>query len=56
MSDASRPHPPPPQNGLVAVVKRDCPTCELVVPVLDQLASVGDLTVFSQDDPTFPNR
>lgn len=46
-------------DGLVAVVKRDCPTCELVVPVLDRLAGGGDrdrdrLTVFTQDDPTFP--
>lgn len=42
-------------EGLVAVVKRDCPTCELVVPVLDQLAT-GDvpLTVYTQDDPDFP--
>ena len=42
-------------DGLVAVVKRDCPTCELVVPVLDRLAT-GDarFTVYTQDDPTFP--
>jgi thiol-disulfide isomerase/thioredoxin len=44
-------------DGLVAVVKRDCPTCQLVVPVLEQLANDGDepLTVFTQDDPTFPD-
>lgn len=42
-------------DGLVAVVKRDCPTCELVVPVLGRLASSGpSLTVFTQDDPSFP--
>ncbi|HXM18987.1 MAG TPA: hypothetical protein VN934_09265 [Candidatus Tumulicola sp.] len=42
-------------EGLVAVVKRDCPTCELVVPVLQQLArEAPPLTVFSQDDPAFP--
>lgn len=42
-------------KGLVAFVKRDCPTCELVAPVLGQL-SAGDepLTVYTQDDPTFP--
>lgn len=42
-------------DGLVCVVKRDCPTCELVAPVLVELAS-GDLplTVYSQDDPSFP--
>jgi hypothetical protein len=42
-------------DGLVAVVKRECPTCELVVPVLHQLAAApGGVTVFSQDDPRFP--
>ncbi len=42
-------------DGLVAVVKRDCPTCTLVAPVLAQLAAAGPLTVYSQDDPTFPD-
>jgi hypothetical protein len=41
-------------NGLIAVVKRDCPTCELVGPVLASLQNGGAVTVFSQDDPTFP--
>jgi hypothetical protein len=41
-------------DGLVAVVKRDCPTCTLVVPVLRDLASRGALRVYSQDDPAFP--
>jgi hypothetical protein len=41
-------------DGLVAVVKRDCPTCALVEPVLQQLAAAGALTVVSQDDPSFP--
>jgi hypothetical protein len=41
-------------DGLVAVVKRDCPTCVLVEPVLRHLAGVGTLTVVSQDDPGFP--
>jgi hypothetical protein len=42
-------------DGLVAVVKRDCPTCRLVEPVLAQLDAAGDpLTVFTQDDPSFP--
>jgi hypothetical protein len=43
-------------DGVVAVVKRDCPTCTTVEPVLAQLArALGDrLTVYSQDDPTFP--
>lgn len=42
-------------NGIVAFVKRDCPTCELVAPVLRQLAQGGALTVYSQDDPDFPS-
>ena len=42
-------------DGLVAVVKRDCPTCSLVEPVLRQLQEVsGQLTVYTQDDPSFP--
>ncbi|MDN5933557.1 MAG: thioredoxin family protein, partial [Pseudonocardia sp.] len=40
-----------PRDGVVAVVKRDCPTCRLVEPVL---AQVPGITVYSQDDPTFP--
>jgi len=41
-------------SGLVAVVKRDCPTCVLVAPVLAELAARTRLTVYSQDDPEFP--
>jgi hypothetical protein len=42
-------------DGLVVVCKRDCPTCVLVEPVLaDLLAHDLPLTVYSQDDPTFP--
>lgn len=41
-------------DGLVAIVKRDCPTCELVEPVLGKLASSAELAVFTQDDPSFP--
>jgi hypothetical protein len=41
-------------DGWVAVVKRDCPTCVLVEPVLAQLHAAGPLTVYSQDDPEFP--
>src|SRR4051812_17293203 len=45
-----------PQNP-VAVVKRDCPTCSLVEPVLKQLDAADDvsLEVITQDDPTFPS-
>ena len=39
-------------DGVVAVVKRDCPTCVLVGPVL---ADLGDrVVIYSQDDPGFP--
>ncbi len=42
-------------DGLIAVVKRDCPTCALVEGVLGELdGKNGGLTVYSQDDPTFP--
>src|SRR5690348_12584293 len=43
-----------PRDGLVAVVKRDCPTCEMTAPVLGELARRAGITVYSQDDPTFP--
>jgi len=43
-----------PQDGLLAVVKRDCPTCEMTVPVLGDLARQSGLTVYTQDDPSFP--
>lgn len=40
---------------LVAVVKRSCQTCQLVVPVLRRLEEEGLLTtVYSQDDASFP--
>ena len=42
-------------DGVLAVVKRSCPTCSLVAPVLAQLAGAGvGLTVWVQDDPSFP--
>jgi hypothetical protein len=41
--------------SLIAVVKRDCPTCNLIVPVLEQLVDVdASITIYSQDDPSFP--
>ncbi|HAA93519.1 MAG: thiol reductase thioredoxin [Rhodospirillaceae bacterium] len=43
------------KDGLIAVVKRDCPTCELVAPVLKRLQDTGTpITIYSQDDPSFP--
>ena len=44
-----------PQNGLVAVVKRDCPTCVMTAPVLGELARRAGIKVYSQDDPGFPD-
>lgn len=41
-------------DGLVAVVKEDCETCQTVVPVLKELAAQPGLTVYSQDNPSFP--
>lgn len=38
-------------DGLVVVVKQDCPTCQLVAPALVDL----DAVVYSQDDPAFPD-
>src|SRR5262249_37014163 len=42
--------PPALPDGLVAVVKSDCPTCRLVGPVLDDLARRAPLTVVSEDE------
>ncbi len=50
----SMPHVTLPAEGLIAVVKRDCPTCVLTEPVLAELAARTGLTVFTQDDPAFP--
>jgi hypothetical protein len=44
-----------PEDGLVAIVKRDCPTCVLTAPVLGELARRAGITVYSQDDPGFPD-
>ena len=44
-----------PADGLVAVVKRDCATCEMVEPVLAKLRETNpDLMIVTQDDPSFP--
>jgi hypothetical protein len=45
---------PPLPDGLVVFVKRECPTCELVVPVLEALRARGGVHVIVQDDPSFP--
>ncbi len=41
-------------SGVIAVVKRGCPTCALVEPVLESLDRSLSLTVYCQDDPAFP--
>jgi len=43
-------------DGLVVFVKRGCPTCALIEPVLRQLALPGSaFQVVSQDEPRFPS-
>jgi len=41
-------------DGLVVIVKRECATCVMTEPVLGELARTTNLTVYTQDDPTFP--
>ena len=42
-------------DGLIIVSKHDCPTCTLIEPVYHELdSSEIPLTIFTQDDPTFP--
>ncbi len=43
-------------DGFVAVVKQDCPTCQLIEPVLVHLVDAAALAaVVTQDDPSFPD-
>ena len=42
-------------DGLVVVVKEDCPTCTLIAPVLAEMAAATSLRSFSQDNPKFPD-
>ncbi len=37
------------------VVKRDCPTCTMLVPVYQQLEVSRKLKILTQDDPSFPS-
>lgn len=42
-------------DGLVAFVKRACPTCTLIEPQLREVArQLRDFSIVSQDDPRFP--
>lgn len=52
--NAHSPSRPPLPDGLVAVVKQDCPTCVLVAPVLAELAERATITVITQDQADFP--
>lgn len=43
-------------DGLVAFVKRACPTCTLIEPQLKEVAgAVPAFCVATQDDPAFPS-
>jgi hypothetical protein len=45
----------PSNPDFIVVVKKDCPTCGLVEPVIAELEAAGrSLQVWSQDDPGFP--
>ena len=39
---------------LLVVVKEECETCRMIAPLLPALARHSDLTVYTQDDPSFP--
>ncbi len=42
-------------DGLVLVVKEDCPTCRLIAPLVAELEARGLMSaVYSQDNPGFP--
>ena len=44
------------RDGLVAFVKRACPTCTLIEPQMrETAAAVPAFQVVSQDDPAFPS-
>lgn len=42
-------------DGVHVIVKRDCATCVMVAPLLTQLQSSHGITIYSQDDPSFPD-
>ena len=42
-------------DGLTVIVKRECETCRMVVPAIEQLrASGANISLYVQDDPRFP--
>ena len=44
------------ENQFTVVIKKDCPTCEMIEPVLAELTATypGKVTIYVQDDPSFP--
>ena len=43
-------------DGLIAFVKRACPTCSMIEPQMREVAKVrGDCQVVTQDEATFPS-
>ena len=45
----------PLHDGWTIIVKRECATCVMVVPVIARLVKdLPNLTVYTQDDPAFP--
>ncbi len=50
-TELERPSAPVLPDGLVVVVKEECECCRMVAPLLGALPAV---TVYTQDDPTFP--
>ncbi len=46
-----------PEDGLVLVLREDCPTCRLIAPVAAELEARGVMAaIYSQDNPDFPER
>ena len=43
------------EDLILAVIKNDCPTCQLLIPTLDALGKTGKLTVVLQDEMDFPS-
>lgn len=41
-------------SGFIAVVKRDCATCQLIEPAFLEMKNGAGLQIHSQDDPAFP--
>ena len=42
------------QSSFIVVVKRECPTCLIMVPVIKQLLQAGkQIEIYCQDDETF---